>query len=172
MNIELKKVNIEDIFDLQKVSKQSFIEAFSEDNSPEDMEKYIAHNFSIEKLTGEVSNPESEFYLAFAGSNAIGYFKLNYGNTQTEIKDKDSVEIERIYVLKDYTGMKVGQFLFDKILEIAKASSHKYIWLGVWEKNLRAIHFYKKNGFVEFDKHIFQLGSDSQTDIMMKRYIE
>jgi ribosomal protein S18 acetylase RimI-like enzyme len=46
------------------------------------------------------------------------------------------------------------------------------VWLGVWEKNLRAISFYEKNGFIAFDQHIFQLGDDRQTDIMMKKLIQ
>ena len=45
----------------------------------------------------------------------------------------------------------------------------KYIWLGVWEENPRATRFYQKNGFVAFGKHIFKLGDDEQTDILMKR---
>jgi len=45
------------------------------------------------------------------------------------------------------------------------------VWLGVWEENPRAIKFYKKNGFVEFDKHTFVLGEDEQTDILMKKIL-
>jgi ribosomal protein S18 acetylase RimI-like enzyme len=62
----------------------------------------------------------------------------------------------------------VGQLLFDRAVEIAKQKSAIYMWLGVWEKNHQALAFYKKNGFVPFDKHIFKLGNDEQTDIMMK----
>lgn len=56
----------------------------------------------------------------------------------------------------------------DKAIEIAKQKRVAFIWLGVWEENLRAINFYKKNGFIKFDKHIFSLGQEEQTDIMMK----
>ncbi len=71
-------------------------------------------------------------------------------------------------VLKEFHGKKVGQLLYDKAIEIAKQKNTEYIWLGVWEENPRAISFYKKNCFVEFDKHFFKLGDDKQTDIMMK----
>jgi ribosomal protein S18 acetylase RimI-like enzyme len=53
-------------------------------------------------------------------------------------------------------------------MQVAKDINATHVWLGVWEKNPKAIRFYKKNGFVEFDKHIFKLGTDEQTDIMMK----
>ena len=98
----------------------------------------------------------------------MGYLKLNFGDSQTELKDQKALEIERIYVLKEFHGKKVGQLLFEKALKIAEEKKVDYVWLGVWEENLRAINFYKKNGFEEFDKHIFKLGNDEQTDIMMK----
>jgi ribosomal protein S18 acetylase RimI-like enzyme len=71
-------------------------------------------------------------------------------------------------VLQDFHGKKVGQLLYDKAIEIARQLNVDYVWLGVWEENPRAIAFYRKNGFVAFDKHIFKLGDDEQTDIMMK----
>ena len=94
--------------------------------------------------------------------------KFNFGDSQTELKDNKSLEIERIYVSKEFHGKSVGQLLYDKAIEVAKQKNADYVWLGVWEENQRAISFYKKNGFVEFDKHIFKLGNDEQIDIMMK----
>ena len=83
-------------------------------------------------------------------------------------QNKSAVEIERIYVLPEFQGKDVGKQLYNKALEIAQQKNAEFMWLGVWEENPRAISFYKKNGFVEFDKHIFKLGDDEQTDIMMK----
>ncbi|MFD2832491.1 GNAT family N-acetyltransferase [Christiangramia antarctica] len=71
-------------------------------------------------------------------------------------------------MLKEFHGKKVGKMLYDKAIELAKEKNIDNVWLGVWEENLRAIRFYEKNGFVAFDKHIFKLGNDEQTDIMMK----
>jgi diamine N-acetyltransferase len=78
------------------------------------------------------------------------------------------VEIERIYVQNAYQGLKIGKALFDKAVSVAKERKASYLWLGVWEENHKAIAFYEKNGFLAFDKHIFMLGNDPQTDIMMK----
>jgi ribosomal protein S18 acetylase RimI-like enzyme len=94
--------------------------------------------------------------------------KLNIGQSQTEIKNDNALEIERIYVLNEFQGQSIGQQLFEKALERAYVQKVDFIWLGVWEENKRAIQFYTKNGFVAFDKHIFKLGDEEQTDIMMK----
>jgi len=79
------------------------------------------------------------------------------------------LEIERIYVLRKWQGMKVGQLFYHKAIDIARERGYAYVWLGVWEENENAIGFYKRNGFVEFDKHLFTLGDDIQTDIMMRK---
>ena len=150
------------------ISRQTFKETFADDNTEENMQKYLSEGFSIGKLTTEITNPNSEFYLASSTNKTIGYLKINSGQSQTELKDSSSIEIERIYVLNKFHGKNLGQLLYNKALEIAHQKNVEYIWLGVWEKNPRAIRFYKKNGFVEFDKHVFILGDDEQTDIMMK----
>lgn len=167
-DIEITKVKLADIDDLQVIGRQTFFETFADHNTADDMQKYLDNNLSIDKLKNELADKNSEFYFATLDDKVIGYLKINFGQAQTELKDKSSLEIERIYVLKDFHGKKVGQVLYDKAIDIAKQTKADYVWLGVWEKNPRAINFYKKNGFVEFDKHIFKLGDDEQTDIMMR----
>ena len=167
-SVTTRKVTISDLEQLQVVSKQTFYETFSPVNTEENMRKYIEEDLSEGRLRNEINNPGSEFYFAIHIDEIIGYLKLNTGDAQTEIKDLNAFEIERIYVLKEYLGKKVGQILFEKAVQVAKQKNADYIWLGVWENNPRAIRFYRKNGFVEFDQHIFKLGNDEQTDIMMK----
>ncbi|MDH5826511.1 GNAT family N-acetyltransferase [Sphingobacterium faecium] len=167
--IQVKKVSINDIEELRKIGRQTFLDTFGASNSDENMAKYLEEGFSLEKLTNELNNKNSAFFFAMIGNDIIGYLKLNIGQSQTELLYEKALEIERIYVLKEYHGKKVGQILYDKALQIAILKNVDFIWLGVWEENPRAIHFYKKNGFVEFDMHIFKLGEDEQMDIMMKK---
>ena len=167
-NISIRKITTGDIDQLQTIGRQTFWETFSLDNTKEDMQKYLEDSFSKEKLVVELKNEDSAFYFAEADKNVLGYLKLNFGQSQTELKDSNAVEIERIYVLKDFHGKKVGQLLYETAMQVANERQAEYVWLGVWEENARAISFYKKNGFVEFSKHIFKLGNDEQTDILMK----
>jgi len=166
--IEIKQVTLDEIDQLQKIGRQTFEETFSGSNSEENMKSYLEEQFSKEKLTAELNDGNSTFYFATINNEAIGYLKLNFGASQTELKDDSALEIERIYVLKEFHGKKVGQLLYDKAIETAKQKNADYVWLGVWEENTRAINFYVKNGFVAFDQHLFRLGEDEQTDIMMK----
>ena len=167
-NITVQKISISDLQALQKIGRQTFYETFAPSNSEENISKYLEEGFSEDKLTTELEDPNAEFYFATLDDEVIGYLKLNFGASQTELKDEKALEIERIYVLQEFHGKKVGQILYNKAIEVAKDKKSDYVWLGVWEENPRAISFYKKNGFEEFDKHIFKLGADEQTDIMMK----
>ncbi|MBX9448916.1 MAG: GNAT family N-acetyltransferase [Taibaiella sp.] len=171
-HIEIAQVNMTHVGLLQKIAIQTFWETFSDVNSDENMKKYLEDRFSVEKLSAELGDENAKFYFARSGHNVIGYLKLNTGQSQTEIKKANTVEIERIYVLKDFHGKKAGQLLYGKALEIARQLNADYIWLGVWEQNPRAIRFYTKNGFEAFDRHIFILGDDRQTDILMKKVLE
>ena len=168
LNITIEQINNSHIAALQQIGRQTFSETFTESNSAENMAKYLEEAYSFEKLNEELNNQNSFFYFAILDEKVIGYLKLNLGESQTELKDNDALEIERIYVLKDFHGKKVGQLLFDKVLTIAKELQVAYVWLGVWEENKKALQFYTKNGFVEFDQHVFVLGDEAQTDIMMK----
>ena len=170
--IEIRKAVLSDLELLQIIGKQTFTETFAAVNSPENLSNYIALNFNVDQLTKELTNPESSFYFATLDTTIIGYLKINFGNAQTELMDQHAMEIHRIYVLQEYQGKKVGQLLIDYVLETVRQSQVKYIWLGVWEENYRALGFYAKNGFVAFDKHIFTLGDDIQTDLLLKLQIK
>ncbi|MCL8537944.1 GNAT family N-acetyltransferase [Chryseobacterium gallinarum] len=171
-SIIINKASPEDWEIIQELGILTFTETFSEDNSEEAMEKYLEESFNTEKIKSELNNSDSIFYIAWEEDDPVGYLKVNSGNAQTELQDNNSLEIERIYVKKSHHGKKVGQLLYDQAVDTAKALQKSYVWLGVWEENLRALQFYRKNGFVEFDKHIFRLGDEEQTDLMMKKILD
>jgi diamine N-acetyltransferase len=166
--VKITVVSPSDLEQLQKIAISTFKEAFSIGNSEKNMKTYLETKFSLKQLAAELSDGNSSFYFAKHEDQIVGYLKLNFGRSQTELKDENALEIERIYVLKEFHGKKVGQLLYDKAIEVAHEKKVNYMWLGVWENNPRAIAFYRKNGFIEFDKHIFQFGHEEQTDIMMK----
>ena len=166
--MEIRKVSIQDIENLKEIAKRTFIETYSSSNSEENITDYLENKFSTEALETELNDKNSEFYFSEFHGKIIGYLKVNTGKSQSVIINKNALEIERIYVLKEFYGKKFGQNLYKKAIKLAKEKNAEFVWLSVWEENPRAIRFYEKNGFVPFDKHIFKLGNDEQSDIMMK----
>lgn len=170
-NIAIRKAGLADASVLQQISRQTFYETFAASNSEANMTQYLDQQFAIEKLEAELTNTSSTFYFACLNDLVVGYLKLNTGTAQTEEQGAHALEIERIYVLQALHGKKVGQLLYEKAIQVAQEKQVQFVWLGVWENNIRAIRFYEKNGFVTFDKHIFRLGDDEQTDLLMKKSI-
>ena len=170
-NLIIREAKEADILELQKIGKQTFFETFVLDDSTSDMKQYLKEKFSINQLRKELMNSESKFFFSEIKNKIIGYLKINTGKAQTENRFNEALEIERIYVLSNYQGEKVGKLLFNKAIEVAKKERIKNIWLGVWVGNQKAIRFYQKNGLVEFDRHKFQFGQDEPINIMMKLYL-
>lgn len=166
--IEIRQLTINDLDQLQKISRKTFFETFNSSNTEENMQRYLDEEFSMGKISKELDDKNTAFYFAELDKKVIGYLKVNFNESQTEFQEDRAFEIERFYVLNEFHGKKIGQILYEKSVEIAQQKKVDYAWLGVWEHNSRAINFYKKNGFVEFDKHIFKLGDDEQIDIIMK----
>ena len=167
--MKIKKCSLDDILDLQKICQQTFYETFAEQNSEEDMRKFLDEAYSEKKLKSELENEESETFLAAENQKILGVLKINTGNAETESGFQNSLEIQRIYVLKEAKGLGVGTAFMNLAEKKARELGVSFIWLGVWEKNFPAQKFYTDKGFRKFSEHTFVLGGDSQTDFLMKK---
>ncbi len=167
-DLKFVKLNSGDVKKLEQISKQTYFNAFSQENSPENMQAYLDGSLSEEKLLEELKESNSEFYFAEINQRLIGYLKINFDAAQTDLYDHNAMELERIYVIKEFQGKNYGQKLLNKLLGIAKKNEMDYLWLGVWEKNEKAIRFYERNGFSVTGSHPFRMGDEIQTDLIMK----
>lgn len=164
----IRKISLADLESLIIISKKTFSETFADDNTEENLTEYLEKAFNEEKLASELQEKDSEFYFVEYHNEVLAYLKVNINQSQTEKVLEEALEIERIYVNKEFQGKKIGQLLLSKAIALAKKKHLNQVWLGVWEHNPKAIKFYKRNGFQEFDKHTFKLGDDEQIDILMK----
>ncbi|MDY2615172.1 MAG: GNAT family N-acetyltransferase [Treponema succinifaciens] len=167
--MKIKKCSLDDILDLQKIYRQTFFETFSEQNSEENMRIFLNKAYSEEKLKSEIENKESETFLAVENQKILGVLKINTGNAETESGLENSLEIQRIYILKESKGLGIGTVLMNLAEKKARELGVSFIWLGVWEKNFPAQKFYTDKGFRRFSEHAFVLGDDIQTDFLMKK---
>lgn len=167
--MELRKCTSFDLEVLLWISKETFVDTFEKDNDPNDFQQYVESAFTKKKIEEELQNQDSDFYFIYVEQELAGYFKLNRAKAQTDVNDAKSIELERIYVLKAYQGKQIGRWMLDKAIEISKEQNGiQYLWLGVWERNTKAIRFYERNGFSKFDQHSFYIGKDEQIDWLMR----
>lgn len=169
MAITVRIAGKEDAELIANISRNTFYETFAADNTKEDMDKFMNEQFTKEALMAEVGAEGNIFLLAFEADEALGYVRLREGEQLPALEASSSIELARIYVVGTAIGKGVGAELMKRSLQIAKEMGRQIIWLGVWEKNIRAIEFYKKWGFEKFSEHEFILGNDRQTDWLMKK---
>jgi len=168
MPYRLQKCSLSDLDELVRISRKTFVDAFEKYNDPSDFEAYITFAFDRRKILSELKNNNSDFYFVYQRESLVGYFKLNRGEAQTDLKMEESIELERIYVLELFQGKNVGQWMLDQAIDFAIKGQKKILWLGVWQKNKRAVKFYERHGFVKFGTHPYYIGQDKQTDWLMK----
>jgi len=167
-NTTITPATITDAALLSELAITTFRETFDEHNKPEDMDRYVAEEMNMSRLAGELADSANEFFIARVGSAAAGYAKVRTGILPGGLSGHSPLEIERLYVLSSYHGQRVGAALMGHCLALARARGCDTVWLGVWEHNHKAIAFYRKWGFSVFGDHIFTLGSDDQTDLLMQ----
>ena len=169
MNTLFRHCTINDLSELSSFSRNIFYDTFKDTCSSEDMDAFLNKKYSMDQLRNEFLNPNSVFYLLYKDKTLAGYIKTNEAPAQTDIHDEDALELERIYVSKEFQESGIGSYLMEQTVAIAKQKGKQYIWLGVWEKNKKAISFYQKHGFYKIGMHEFVIGEDVQTDYFMRR---
>jgi ribosomal protein S18 acetylase RimI-like enzyme len=154
---------------LAKLALDTFCESFEKVNNPDDFKAYTSAAFNEAQIGKEINEPNSLYILAYADSELAGFARVRNND---EVKDffpgKKTIELQRIYALDKFIGKGVGKALMNYSIELGKKQGAEILWLGVWEHNERAQNFYNKLGFKRFSSHVFMLGKDPQTDILMK----
>lgn len=163
----------QDTAPLTTLSIQTLWEAFGPPhNLSENVAAYVAEALTEERLRQELTDPNSTFLLAIGPDGAlIGYAKLRKTRPVRQLRGQSAVEIQRLYVLASQIGTGLGRQLMEQCLAEARAQGYRTVWLGVWERNERAIGFYERMGFRRIGWHYFQFGTERQRDYWMSKEV-
>lgn len=154
---------------LARIAAQTFRDAFGEDNRPEDLALHLERAYGPTQQGGELADPMIRTLLAHIGPALAAYAQLRVGPAPPCVASVSPLEIWRFYVAKEWHGRGLAQALMQEVDVAARSLGADAVWLGVWERNPRAIAFYRKAGFVDVGSHLFMVGNDAQTDRIMVR---
>jgi len=154
----------EDAAALADLAARTFRDTFAADNRPEDVAEHLARSYSPALQLAEITSPDIVTFVADRDGLA-GFAQLRRGTPPACVTANEPVELWRFYVDSAWHGRGIARQLMQAVL----ASGAGAIWLGVWERNSRAIAFYGKFGFADVGAHEFRLGADVQTDRVMVR---
>ena len=169
--ITVRRAVVADASTLAELGASTFTETFAEANTPEDFAAYMAASFSEAIQRAELEDANTTVFLAERDGEAVGYIMVREGRTPSCVAVDDALEIARLYARKATLGTGVGATLMQRALLEAAGRGKDAVWLGVWERNARAIAFYARWGFSDVGSQSFQLGTDRQTDRIMARRI-
>jgi ribosomal protein S18 acetylase RimI-like enzyme len=173
MQITIQRALPGDAAILSAISRQTFFDTFTGTCTEEDMQSFLDTNFNLQQVERELSNNDDYYWLARAGDEVVGYLRLMEDYSQFPlIKQWKALELKRIYVLREFQGKGVAPLLMEHTINFARENNYQVVWLGVWEHNLRAQAFYRKQGFEDSGHtHDFPIGHTPQTDRWMWRFL-
>lgn len=169
MNVRFVECRAEDAELLSALGAETFSDTFAALNTAETMAAYLAAAFHPDTLRAEIRSPHSVFLFLYLGDELAGYLKVSEEEAQSDLKEEGGLEVARIYVRRAFQGRGLGRVLMEKALEIAGEKGKGFVWLGVWERNEKAIGFYERMGFRKTGTHAFQMGDERQTDFIMRK---
>jgi diamine N-acetyltransferase len=169
MNITIRQATETDAHLLTDLGAQTFLEAYSDVKAAKDLNDYIITAFVKNDIEASIKNNEVIFLIAYADDEAVGYVKLRWDRGHVNLNAaKKNLELERIYVLCNFWKHKIGAALMTQAVQLSKNKNYDYLWLGVWQKNNRAIDFYLKAGFEIFGTKKFYVGDEENDDYVMR----
>lgn len=162
--VTLRRGGTEDAPALAAFAARTFEETFAADNRPEDMRAHLAAHYGAAQQGAELADPSVATLLAVAGSELLAYAQVRRGPAPPCVTAPDAVELHRFYVDRTAHGTGLAARLMQAARQAAVDFGAGHLWLGVWERNPRAIAFYGKCGFVDVGSTIYCVGPDEQTD--------
>lgn len=157
---------------LAAFAERTFVETFGPHNDPRDMEAFVERTYSVEQQTAELTDPGVTTLLAHRDGRLVAFAQLRRHVPPPCVSDATAIELRRFYVEGPAQGTGVAQLLMAAVFDAANGTGARHIWLGVWERNPRAIAFYRKSGFTDVGSQPFVLGSDHQSDRVMVARVE
>jgi len=168
----IRPAKTSDAASLAAIAERTFRETFAIDNTEEDINLHCAQKFSAEKQGEEISNQQLTTLLAEVAGELVGFAQLRLAHPAACVKGDRPAELHRIYVSSEWHGRGVANELMRAVYAAAAQAGSDYIWLGVWERNLKAIAFYRKCGFAVVGDHPFVLGRDRQRDLILAAQVD
>jgi len=172
LTVAIRQAGASDAPWLAALAERTFRETYTAHNTAEDMERYVAGHFGPALQAAQLSDPRTITLFAEDGGRAAGYAQLARGPAPAAVTGPAPMEVVRFYVDRPWHGRGMAQTLMGAAVDTARTAGARTLWLGVWERNDRAIAFYRKSGFVDVGTQIFVLGADRQRDLVLARSLE
>ncbi|SFD57116.1 Ribosomal protein S18 acetylase RimI [Chitinophaga sp. CF118] len=146
-DIDIQQMKLTDLSVLQKICWEAYSQNFYHHWNEDGLELYINKVFGTETLKSEFNDNNIHYYVAFTNQEPVAFMKLNLSSNLPGLEPGKGIELDKIYILPQFKGMKIGKKLFELAFDIANNHKKEIFWLSVIDTNQEAVTFYEKVGF-------------------------
>jgi diamine N-acetyltransferase len=172
--VTLRRLTLKDVPALSIIAKKTFYDSFSGTATSADMDNFLELYYNETVLAAQMEKEGINYFFAEINDMQVAYISFAKENPDfAETKDRDTIELKRLYVLNEYHGKEIAQKLMNLFLEYAIKENFDVAFLGVWEYNYKAQNFYTKYGFKSTTyRHDFPIGNTPQTDMYLMKELK
>ena len=170
MTTTIRRANLDDAPALAELGATTFIEAFGQLYSPEDLQAFLEESHSVAAYAKVLANADYALWIAERGGRAIGYAQAGpSGLPHADVRPGDG-ELKRLYLLKGEQNGGVGRALFEQALAWLERDGPRMLWISVWSENLGAQRFYGRHGFEYAGEYEFLVGEQRDREFIYRRH--
>ena len=170
--VRLRRATAEDAALLSVVGSATFLESYAWAMPGRDVAQFCIEQHTVELYARYLAKVDTRITLAVTGDDApVGFAMLCEPDfAGFDVVDGD-IELKRIYRLSQYGAGRTGQRLMDAALADAREMGRKRVLLGTNAGNVRAIEFYRRNGFEEVGTRRFVVGMQQCCDAVFGKIL-
>jgi GNAT superfamily N-acetyltransferase len=163
---EIREARPDDVRLLAELGARTFRDTYAEATSPSDLEAFVRASFSLEEQSRALADGRNTHLVAEVGGDGVGYAVLREDEAPPGVDGTHPILLSHLYVDRPFQGTGVGAALLTRCVELGRERGHDVLWLGVWERNPRAIGFYERWGFRRAGETPFPFGAETHRDLV------
>ena len=167
----IRQANLDDVEILCRLGATTFRETYRAISDPREVDEYAEEHFTPDKIAAWFKRPCARTLLAFAADAPVGYAHVRSARVPACVADRKAVELSRLYLLASAQGSGLGGALLDAALAEIAALGGRSAWLGAYDRNVKALDFYARRGFVRVGTHEFEFGGQIYADPVLTRAV-
>jgi len=157
--ISILPANAEHTSLLSKIGRITFIESHGSSAKTDDINAYVTAKYTDEIMAKELANPKNNYHLLYYNDEVVGYTNIVFDEPYPGSPVKNVTKLDRIYLLKEFYGLKLGEALLQFDIALARANNQSGLWLYTWTENKRAVSFYERSGFKIIGSYDFPISA-------------
>ena len=168
MTVVIRRASVDDASTLARVGAELFEQTYTDSIPADELATHLAQDFGEAQQLAEIRDPSVSSFLVEMDGDTLGFAQLRRAPLAVGDGPDAEVELWRIYLDRSLHGRGVARRLLAELGQEARSFGATGIWLAVWEKNERAIAFYRKHGFESAGRQDFHVGGEVHCDLVLR----